>query len=90
VRTAALIVLCGCLIFFNNSGRVKAANSDSGVVVLDQDGWAAVPFVRGYLDGHYCNVADGWDEVTIGFSAKGFTVSAGMPGQEINWACVPN
>jgi hypothetical protein len=71
-------------------GPVKADGRDSGSVLLNHDGWVAVPFARGYLDNHYCVVADGWDDVAVGFSAKGFTVSDGMPGQEIYWACVPN
>jgi hypothetical protein len=85
---APLIVVGGCLILSSYGGPVNAEGPDSGVVILDQDGWAAVPFAPGYLDSHYCTVADGWDEVTIGFSAKGFTVSEGKSGQKIYWACV--
>lgn len=85
LRSAGLALIAGCFLFAQNGG---GPNRDSGVVTLDKDGRASAPFERGYLENHFCVVADGWDEVTIGFSAKGFTVSEGQPGQEIDWACV--
>jgi hypothetical protein len=60
----------------------------SGVLVLDDEGFGSIQFPDGYLENHFCSVADGWDEVSVGFSARLFTVSEGKPRQEIPWGCV--
>lgn len=68
---------------------IEAASRESGIAVLDEDGSATVRFERGFIDNHFCVVADGWDEVSVGFSAKGFTLFEGRPGQRVDWACSP-
>lgn len=88
ILTIALLSGWGLALSLGRSA--KAAEPDSGVLVLDKDGWASKPFAPGFLDSHFCTVADGWDEVTVGFSAKGFTISDGQPRQEVPWACVPD
>jgi hypothetical protein len=88
VAIAGAVALAVCLTSYVRP--VEAASEKvAGVVTLDDDGRANVPFAPGFLDTHFCVVGDGWDDVSVGFSAKGFTVFEGKPGQEIPWACVP-
>ena len=92
-RSRTRILMCALVVAFalasNRPTRVRAQSQNSGKLVLDKDGSARFPFSRGYLDDHYCVVGDGWDEITVGFSARGFNVSEGQPDQEIYWACAP-
>jgi hypothetical protein len=69
----------------SNEGKDR----ENGTVTLDENGFGQVLLADGYLDTHFCSVADGWDDVSVGFSAKFFTVSEGKPNQKIAWACVP-
>jgi hypothetical protein len=75
------------------AARLNSDDADwargTGTVKLDSDGFASVHLPDHYLDDHFCTVADGWDEITVGFSTKVFTLSDGKPDQEIQWACVP-
>ena len=89
MRILMLSLAVAFALTINRPTRVRAQGQNSGTLVLDKDGWARYPFPSGYLDDHYCVVGDGWDDVTIGFSARGFNVSEGKPDQEIAWACVP-
>lgn len=67
----------------------KAEDRRSGVVVLDKDGWGMVRLPDVYLDSHLCTAGDSFDEITISFTTKYFTISEGKPDQHISWACVP-
>lgn len=59
----------------------------TGTVTLDKDGSVWRAFSAGYLDFHSCEVGNGPDKVTVGFSARYFSISDGQPDQRITWAC---
>lgn len=67
----------------------KSDDRKDGVVILDKNGWGMVRLPDAYLDNHLCTAGDGWDEITVSFTAKFFTISEGKPEQHISWACVP-
>src|SRR5262249_11337178 len=83
-----------CVVFFLALSAIaqhatEEGPKNAGTLVLDGHGFGTVHLPAGFLDTHYCSVGEGWDDISIGFTARYFTVSEGQPQQQIEWACVP-